>query len=370
MGRIVIALVKRSRVSNTTSGSAKGSARLGRTEPGIVLVLALLGVVCIGLELTQGYFNLFLLNSCLIAAIAASGLNLAMGQAGLVSVGSAAFLCTGSFSAVISGQWGVPRPLTVLVALAVGAVLGAIFSIPSARLSGLYFALATLAAQTLILYFATQYQRNKVGEAGFITVPWFSSKGLLTEQRWWTLLLGLVLAGVLLALSRYRSGRAGRAWRQLRDSDLAATATGVRGGLWRVGAMTVSSALIAGAGALQYYFSGTVSADDFTLLISVQYIAMVLLGGADSIMGPVLGAAAITLLPTLSNDVVRPLFGASLASRDGAQIGEMLYGLLIVVVVVGPIGGLNGGLMRLIATVRTYSQRLIRRRAGKEGARS
>lgn len=330
---------------STESKAAKediASARRGRSEPRILLVIGAIGLLTLYMTAFEGSFNLFLFNSFLLAAIGASALNIPMGQAGLVSVASAAFLCLGSFSAIIAEQAGVPVALTVVIAAVTGSLAGWLFSLPSARLDHLYFALSTLAAQALVIYVATQYQRSEVGEAGFITVPWFSDKGIVGKQQYWAWLLFGVLAIVLIGIYQLRIGRAGRAWRHIRDHEIAAATTGVRVRSWKMSAMALSSGLIAVQGALTYYFTGAASADAFTFLISVQYIAMILLGGVDTLMGPLLGAAVIVFTPTVATDVVTELFSAEVASRDGAQIVQIVYGLLIILAIVGPKSGLDG----------------------------
>jgi branched-chain amino acid transport system permease protein len=339
------------------------SAALGRTEPRLFWVLGALVLITLYMTAVEGSFNLFLFNSFLLAGIGASALNIPMGQAGLVSVASAAFLCAGSFTAVIAERAGWPPLLAIVTAAVVGAVAGSMFSLPSARLDHLYFALSTLAAQALVIYLATEYQRNEVGEAGFITVPWFTDKGVLGKQQWWAWLLTAVLAAVLYLVRCLRSGRAGRAWRHIRDHELAAASTGVRVRLWKASAMGLSSALIAVQGALTFYFSGSASAGQFTFLISVQYIAMILLGGVDTLMGPLIGAAIIVFTPTISNDVVSSVFGADVASRDGAQIAQMLYGVLIILAIVGPKSGLDGLVRRALRGIGSLfrsSRRLVR----------
>jgi branched-chain amino acid transport system permease protein len=350
-----------SEVQSTESAAAQTdvkSAARGRFEPRLVWVLGVLVVLTTYMTLFQGSFNTFLFNSFLLAGIGASALNIPMGQAGLVSVASAAFLCAGSFTAVVAERAGVPSVLAIFLAAVTGAVAGWLFSLPSARLAHIYFALSTLAAQVLVIYLATQYQRKTVGEAGFITVPWFSDKGVLGKQQSWAWLLTAVLAAVLLLIACLRRGRIGRAWRHIRDHELAAASTGVRVRAWKASAMALSSALIAVQGALTYEFTGSASADKFTFLISVQYIAMILLGGIDTLLGPLLGAAVIVFTPTISTDVVTALFGAGVASSDGAKISQMLYGLLIILAIVGPKSGLDG----LIRGIPGALRRVVRGR--------
>jgi branched-chain amino acid transport system permease protein len=322
------------------------SASRGRSEPNLLWILGILVLATLYMTAFEGSYNLFLFNSFLLAAVGASALNIPMGQTGLVSVASGAFLCAGSFTAILATRAHVPAVIAILAAAAVGALAGWVFALPSVRLDGLYFALSTLAAQALVIYLATQYQRKTVGEAGFVIVPWFSSRGVVGKQQAWAWLLLGILAAVLYAISRLRTGRSGRAWRHIRDHELAAAAAGVRVRRWKASAMALSSALIATEGALMYFFTGASSADSFTFLLSIQYIAMVLLGGIDSLMGPIIGAAIIIFAPTVSTHVVTSAFGSDVALRNGAQISQMLYGILIIIAIVGPPHGLDGFVRR------------------------
>jgi branched-chain amino acid transport system permease protein len=324
------------------------SAAAGRREPRLLAVLGALLLVTAYMTATQGTFNLFLFNSFLLAAIGASALNMAMGQAGLISVAAAGFLCTGSFTAVVVDRAGWPVWTAPIAALLVGAILGALFALPSSRLDGLYFSLSTLAGQAILLYFAHQYQRDEVGEAGFIAVPLFSDRGLLGFQQTWSWMLLGILVVVLAIIAALRKGRAGRAWRQIRDHELAAAMTGVRVGRWKILAMAFSSGLIALQGSLTFHFTGTSSAAAFTFLVSVQYIAMVLLGGTDTLLGPILGAAVIVVLPTITKDVVEALMGADVALQNGARIAQVLYGLLIILAIIGPPRGLDGAVRTVV----------------------
>ena len=334
--------MSRLKARKANAGKPSGAADLAEERwPTRILVLILV-VLTLFMTLTQDPYHLLLYCSFLFAAVGVSGLNLSMGTAGLVSVGSAAFLCVGSFVAVVGDRAGLPMWLSVVLGILAAAILGALFALPSARLAALYFALSTLAAQVIVIDLAQNYQRSKVGDAGFLTVPTFSERGILGKQQAWAWLLTVVLAVVLVAISRLRRGRAGRAWRLLREHELAAAAVGVRVARWRISAMVISSAVIGGEGALNFYFSGTSSTSQFTLLISIQFVAMLLIGGIDTIWGPVLGAATVVMLPIWSKNAVSALGGTDFASQHGGQVSQAIYGLLVMVALVLARDGLNG----------------------------
>ncbi|MET7992159.1 branched-chain amino acid ABC transporter permease [Amycolatopsis sp. NPDC005232] len=304
--------------------------------------MALLIVLTLYMSTTQTSYSLLLYNTFLFAAIGVSGLNLSMGTAGLVSVGSAAFLCVGSFVSVAGDAAGLGFPWTVVLAVAASAVFGGVFALPSARLAALYFALSTLAGQAILVGLAENYQRSKVGDAGFVTTPVFSGHGILGLQETWSWVLTLLLGIVLIGITRVRRGRAGRAWRLLRDHELAAASVGIPVARWRIGAMMLSSAIIGTEGALNYYFTGTTSTSQYTLLLSIEFVAMLLVGGIDTAAGPILGAAVIVLLPFWTKDVIASIAGTEFSAQHGAQVSQMIYGALVMLAVVVAREGVEG----------------------------
>jgi branched-chain amino acid transport system permease protein len=109
----------------------------------------------------------------------------------------------------------------------------------------------------------------------------------------------------------------------------------------------LSSVVIGIEGGLTAYLTGSVIVDNFTLLLAVSYIAMVVIGGLDSIAGAVIGAAIITALPTVVPKVVSHLIGAQSAAQKGASISQIIYGLLLVVFVTSSPRGITGWFRRL-----------------------
>lgn len=300
---------------------------------------------------------LFTFNSCLLAVLGAIALNLLMGTAGLVSIGNAAFLCVGAFGALIAMRSGLAFPLDVIAGGLIAAVIGLVIGMPALRLSGLYLALATLSGFFIVTYFANEYQTTAEGggDGGFIIAPLYASKGLDGAQRYWAWTLFGVVAVVLLFASRFAHGRAGRAWRMIRDHETAAHALGIRVTRYKLMAFAISSAVIGVQGGLTMHFTGSLSSDQFTLALAISYIAMVLIGGLDSIAGAVIGAGIVTSLPVLVPKFLTGVLGEETATNHGAAVSQIIYGLLVIIFITSSPRGLIGLVHRISRSRHTVA---------------
>ena len=299
-----------------------------------VLVVALI-VIPLPLE---GY-QVNWINLALLAAMGALALNLLMGVAGQVSVGNAAFMAIGATLAggLAQSHPSIPPVVVVLLGGIGAAVIGAIIGVPALRLRGLYLAVATLALYYIVSYATTQYQSDTVGPAGFF-LPNFSigswSPGQ-NQKDWYYLLLAVVAASFLFLRRLTRHSRFGRAWLLLSGRPKAASAMGIDVPRATVQAFVISSFLIGLEGGLFAYYVGVLDSGDFTLALSIQYVAMIVIGGWGSMAGALAGAVVVTLLPlgveTLGSAVpqngsVGHFIAANIPSLQG-----LVYGVLIVV---------------------------------------
>ncbi len=306
--------------------------------------IAVLGLATIFVTKTQGSFNLFLFNSCLLACIGAIGLNVLMGTAGLVSMGNAAFLAVGAFSTVFFIRAHVPFPVNVLGGAVISAIFGLAFGVPALRLRGLSLALATLAAHFIVVYLGNEYEGRVPGarDAGFIFPSLFLSHGLVAQQQYWAWLLFGVVSATILVSSALTRAKTGRAWRLLREHEGVAAAMGVSVVRYKLQAFVVSSFLIGLEGGLTALLSGSVTTDAFTLLLAITYIAMILIGGLDSIAGAVIGAFIIASLPILAPRWVGHIIGPSQGALKGPQIAQIVYGVLIIFFITRSPNGIVG----------------------------
>lgn len=298
-------------------------------------------------------FHLYVLNSCLLAVFGALALNLLMGTAGLVSIGNSAFLAVGAFSAVFALRSGIPFPGDLVFAAVMAAVVGAVIGLPALRLRGLHLALATLAGFFIITYFGNEYQSRAEGggSGGFFIPVLFQSQGLTGAQQYWALTLVLLVAVLILGATRLDEHRSGRAWRMIRDHEIVAHTLGIPVTRYKMSAFAISSAVIGIQGALAAHLSGSVSIDQYTLALAIAYIAMVLIGGLDSVLGAVIGAFLVTSLPTIVPTMVTTIMGPTTTAIQGPAIAEIIYGLLVVVFITSSRQGIVG-------LLRTISARL------------
>ena len=286
-------------------------------------------------------YSIFVLDTILLSAIGAMALDLLMGTGGQVSIGNAAFLAGGAFATVWASRAGAPFPFDVIIAGILCAVGGLIVGLPALRIRGMYLALATLAAFYLADFIGQKYQGDTVGAAGFFLKPVFT--GTIGQQSAsWAWLLFCVVAATMILISWLRGGRSGRAWRMIRDHEIAASAMGIPVARYKLLLFTITSAIIGIQGGLTAHFIGSVTYDSFTLTLSISVIAMILIGGLDSLAGPLIGAVIVTLMPVVLPDIIGLFVSSSNASQDASNYSEVLYGLLIMVFMIKAPTGLAG----------------------------
>ena len=240
-------------------------------------------------------------------AIVAVGLNLLCGGTGQFSLGHAGFYAIGAFAAgILSTTYNWPFWLAVPAAGLLASVAGVIVGIPALRLSGPYFSIATLGFGLLIanVFGTADWAHGRTGIT--INPPTLGSYTFTTTTFFWIVLLLLI-------------GATGRAFVALRESEPAAQASGVNLARYRVTAFAISALYAGVAGALFAYWGGYINASgptsSFSLAISVLFIAMIVIGGLDSVVGSVIGAIFLTLVQEgLQNagqgQLVQPLYGA------------------------------------------------------------
>jgi branched-chain amino acid transport system permease protein len=263
-----------------------------------ILSLAVFVAVLAGFPFVASSFLLDLANQFFLAAVGAVALMLLTGYAGQVSLGHAGLLAAGAFTVgILFKEANAPFWITVPAAAVVGAVLGVVFGLPSLRLRGLYLAVSTLALYFVVHYIGSEYETNRGFSTGIIVDPPAVAGFVVSDARVWYFVLFAAAAGtVLLALNLLRT-RTGRAWRAIRDHETVAEALGISVPAYKLAAFVVSSMLTAVAGALFAYYRGFVSVEAFSLFLSIQYVAMVIIGGMGSLLGALLGAGFVTLFP-------------------------------------------------------------------------
>jgi len=264
--------------------------------------LGVLGVVLVCLPFVTSAYVMYVANLIGFAIIGAVGLNLLTGFTGQISLGHAAFVGVGGYAtAIIITRLGLPfwiaLPLAGLVAAAVGMVIG----IPSLRVKGLYLCIATLAAQFIFEYVFVHWESMTHGIRGInVPPPRIGSFVFDTEKSFYYITLVLVVLAVGFARNLIRT-KWGRAFVAIRDRDLAAEIMGINLFRYKLAAFALSSFFAGIAGGLWVSFIKVVTPEHFPFSLSIQYLAMIIVGGLGSVLGSIFGAIFMTLVPELLN---------------------------------------------------------------------
>lgn len=269
---------------------------LGTGKQRIRFALALAVLVVLPFITTP--FLLDLVNQVLLASIGALALMLLTGFAGLISLGTAGLLAAGAYAVgILVREANAPFWVTLPTAAVLGALLGLIFGLPSLRLRGLYLAISTLGLHYVVIYLGGEYEAREILSTGImIDSPSIGGWSLSSGRAWYFALLFFAALALLISVNLQRS-RTGRAWRALRERDVVASALGIDVQRFKLMAFMVSATMTATAGALFAYFRNFVSIDAFSLYLTVQYVAMIIIGGMGSIPGALLGAGFVVLFP-------------------------------------------------------------------------
>lgn len=350
--------------ARTSWVSRHAATRVLAKVPRVYFGIAAIGLVTLYYTTTQDSFNMFVFDRVLIACFGAIALNVLMGTAGQVSVGNAAFLLIGAMSSVYFLRADVPFPIDIMLAAVVCGVVGLIVALPAVRLQGLFLALATLALHFIAVFLANRYQSGipTAATAGFRVKTLFGSKGLLGGQRHWGWLLYILVSLLLIGVTRLVREKTGRAWRIVRDHELVAPTFGVNVTKYKLAVFVVTSMVVGFAGALTAHFSGSVNSETFTLLIAIQFVAMILIGGLDSVAGAVIGAAIVTALPAFVPRWTGSIIGERRAAVQGPQIAQIIYGTLIILFITSSPSGIVGWIRGLRNWRTSFLGRVIWRR--------
>jgi branched-chain amino acid transport system permease protein len=282
--------------------------------------------------LVAGDYLLYLGNLVGVLLVAALGLNILTGYTGQISLGHAAFMGVGAYATALAAtRLGAPFWLAVPVGGAAACAAGAVVGVPSLRIKGLYLAIATLAAQVLFEWVFTNWTDVTGGIRG-INVPPARLPGLAldTDLRTYYLVLAAVLLHAYAAANLFRT-RVGRAFVAVRDRDLSAELMGVNLFRTKILAFMVSSWYAGVAGGLFVYFTKVVTPESFPLTLSIQLLAMIIVGGLGSIQGTIYGTVFVTLVP----EALRSLAQAAQRLAPDAMtyvhpLRDIVFGAMIV----------------------------------------
>lgn len=270
------------------------------SRPAVLVYLAL--VVIIPLFQNDYYRDVLTLTG--LYAVLALGLNLVVGQAGLLHLGYVAFYAIGAYTyAILSTRLGLPFWPGLAVGAAASAFMALIIGLITLRLRGDYFAIVTLGLGEITRIVLNNWDSLTGGPNGISRIgrPVIGSHVLSTPLEYYYLILAIAVITVL-AMRRLIASRIGRAWIAIREDEIAAEAMGINIFRLKLLALVLASAW---AGAAGVFFAGKmafVSPESFTFFESVMVLCMVVLGGMGSIPGIILGAFLLITLPEMFRD--------------------------------------------------------------------
>jgi branched-chain amino acid transport system permease protein len=222
------------------------------------------------------------------------------GYTGLISLGHAAFLGIGAYAHIyFTHDLGLPWIVSVALAAVVTAAAGVVVGLPALRMTGVYLTIATLAFALIIQEVFTRWDRVTGGLKGKpVDKPVVFGVSLANDVAFYFLCLAFLLGGLWLTRNVLRAPT-GRAWVAIRDSEIAAQSMGVNLAVYKTMAFAYSAALMGVAGALFAHKIGFLAPDIFSVLLSIQLLLMVVVGGLGSLHGAVYGAVFVAILPVL-----------------------------------------------------------------------
>jgi branched-chain amino acid transport system permease protein len=297
-----------------------------------------------------------------IYAIAAVGQQWVIGAAGQASIGAAAFMGTGAFTAAIVAKYSwAPFPVPFLVAGVVGAAVGIAVGMTALRLRGLYLLLSTLALQYIVSFIM---QRSEGSAGALFIFPPSIAGATLNAGRAYDIVILVVLAVVAILMNFLYRSPLGRTWSAIRQNEQAASVVGINVMYWKLMAFAGSAAITAIAGAVYAYQLESVSYQAFSLNLAISVLVMVYVGGRRSIAGTILGAALVSLLPYALHQVQNGIGSGSVANwltTNGPNLDSAIYGAALVVIMLFERDGLAG----LLAQLRDSLIRAARRPRGR-----
>jgi branched-chain amino acid transport system permease protein len=300
---------------------------------GLLMILTLIA------PLVLGEFYIGELGAVYIFAIAGVGLMLLVGYTGLISLGHAAFLGIGAYVNAVLLSHNVPFLVTLPAAGLFTALCGAAIGRPTLRMSGLYLAIATLAFGSIV---GTVFQKWDSVTGGFdgFAVPTPYVFGIAIEGATGIYYVSLVvLVFVLFVSANLLRSPAGRAMVAIRDSEVSAQSMGIHLARYKTLVFAISAGMTGLAGALFAHYVRFLAPDAFDVLLSVQFVTIVFVGGLGSLRGAILGAMFVRLLPQLIA-IVRDDLPFGIGRLPGLE--PSLFGLVLVLVILFQPGGLNG----------------------------
>jgi len=264
-------------------------------------------------------------------------LNLIVGYTGLPALGHAAFSCIGAYtSSLLALRFGISPWIGVFVGAVLGAIMGIVIGYPSIRLKGDYFALATFGFGIIIYSIAKNWVSLTRGPMGLPGIPQFSVFGIQLSEIWaYLILVGVFVAITLFVINRIVNSPFGRVLKSIREDEIASETLGKNTTKYKLMVFAIGAFFAGIAGSLYTHYITFIDPSSFTVMESITVLLMVIFGGMGSISGSIIGATVLVIFPELLRFLGMP-------SSIAAEVRQMIYGLLLVVLMIKRPQGLLG----------------------------
>lgn len=278
----------------------------------------------------------------IIYSIAISGFDILVGFSGQISMGHAAYYCIGAYGSILLHKYtGIPVFFTMLIASVAAVIIGSLIAWPTTKLVAHFMSLATIAFAQIVYQFVLKSPNRITGDANGISTAPISLFGypLDTYTKFFYFALA-VLVLLLVVKNNLLHSRVGRAMLAIRENDHAADGMGVNVRFYKIAAFAISVFYTAYAGAMFAHLTRYISPDSFKQSVSVMFLAMLLFGGTSSVFGPLIGAAAVTLL----NETLRSV----------SSYRMLAYGVVLLLVILAFPGGLADVIKRIYVLLKPW----------------
>lgn len=299
------------------------------------------GVVLYEVTLRLSSYNDYQVGEIASYVVALVGLSLLTGSNGQISLGHGAFMAVGAYTmALLMNHTQGNFLLELAAATGVAAAAGLVIGLPATRLKGPYLAGMTLLFALAVPSIADKWPNTFGGDQGLTTtVP--TAPGSLTAEQWLAQIQILAALIVMVLVANLLWSRYGRAFRAVRDDEIAASLAGIHIVRTKVLAFTISAGCAGLGGALLALSTGVVNTGEFPLTLSIQLLAAMVLGGTGTLIGMVWGGILLVYLPqwstSLSNDF-------NLGSGANAYLATIIFGVVLIVAMLAAPNGIQGGL--------------------------
>ena len=311
----------------------------------------LLLVVLLLIPAVLGEFYVGEMGGVFVFAVAGVGMMLLAGYTGLISLGNAAFLGIGAYTNSILLAHNVPFLISLPASGAFTALFGIAIGLPTLRMSGLYLAIATLAFGSIV---GTVFQKWNAVTGGFdgfaVPTPYVFGIPVESSTGVYYVSLAVLLFVLWISVNLLRSPL-GRAMVAIRDSEISAQSMGIHLARYKAFAFAISAGITGLAGALFAHYVHFLAPDSFDVLLSVQFVTIVFVGGLGSLHGAILGAIFVRLLPQFIA-IIRDDLPYGIGRMPGLE--PSLYGLVLVVVILFEPGGIYGRWLKMKHWFQAY----------------